>query len=65
MNERKYITLSLQADTPEELSILTIAAQTNWGMTLDFFDFSQLKNGKFICWFKVPLAEWNERVANG
>jgi hypothetical protein len=53
------------ADTPEELSMLTIAAQTNWGMTLDFFDFSQLKNGKFICWFKVPLMEWSERVANG
>jgi len=64
MNEIK-INLSLTADTPELLSALTVRAQLNYGMAFEFFDFSQLKNGKFICWFKVPVTIYQEKVANG
>lgn len=60
-----HITLSLQADTPEQLSALTVRAQILWGMELDFFDFSQLKNGKYICWFKIPQTIYQMKVTNG
>lgn len=59
------ITLHLIADTPEELSVMTIKAQANWGLQLNFFDFAQTKNNKWICWFKVPHRIWVEKVANG
>lgn len=62
---KQYITLSLIADKPETLSAMTVIAQNNWGMILEFFDFSQLKNGKFICWYRVPVSAYNERVVNG
>jgi len=58
---KKYITLSLTADTPDELSVMTVVAQSNWSMEFEFFDFSQLKNGMFICWYRVPLSAWQER----
>lgn len=60
-----HITLSLTADTPEELSALTVQAQLIWGMELDFFDFIQRKDGKFTCWFKVPYSVYEMKVANG
>ena len=59
------ITLSLVADKPEVLSALTVQAQLNWGMKLSFFDFSQRKDGKFICWYQVPVIIYNERVLSG
>jgi hypothetical protein len=59
------ISLSLIADTPELLSALTVRAQINYGMVFDFFDFSQLKNGKYICWFKVNVSTYQEKVSNG
>lgn len=59
------ITLHLEADSADELSLLTIKMQIRMGMELHFFDFTQLKNGKFICWFRVPHRIWAEKVANG
>lgn len=59
------ITLHLKADSPELLSALTVQAQIQWGMELDFFDFSQTKDGKFICWYKVPQSYYEMRVRNG
>lgn len=64
MNEIK-INLSLIADTPQLLSAMTVRAQLNYGMAFDFFDFSQLKNGKYICWYRIPVAIYQEKVANG
>lgn len=61
----RYITLHLIAESPEMLSMMTVAAQNNWGMSLEFFDFSQTKKGLFICWFKVPVEIYQERVLNG
>ena len=58
---KKYITVSLTADTPDELSMMTLAAQTNWSMEFEFFDFMQLKNGKFMCWYRVPVMQWSEK----
>jgi len=60
-----HITLSLRADTPEQLSGLTVQAQLNWGMELDFFDFSQTKDGKYICWYRVPQTVYQMRLQNG
>lgn len=60
-----HITLSLVADTREQLSALTVRAQLNWGMELDFFDFSETKKGQFICWYKVPQSVYEMRVRNG
>ena len=60
-----HITLSLIADTPEELSLMTVQAQVNWGMKLAFSPFSQLRNGKFITTFEMPYRIYAERVANG
>ena len=59
------VTLHLKADSPEELSMMTVQAQARWGLVLNFFDFSQDKSGKWICWFKVPHRVWIEKVANG
>lgn len=59
------ITLHLVADTPDQLSVLTVRTQILWGMEFSFFDFSQRKDGKFICWYKVPHKIWIEKVANG
>ena len=64
MNEI-YITLHLEATTEEALSMATLEAQVFWKMNLDFFDFSQKRNGRFICWFKVPQSSYIERRANG
>lgn len=64
MSEIK-ITLSLEAPTMQELSLLTVRAQIAYGMTLNFFDFAQTKKGTFICWFTVPHTIWVEKVANG
>lgn len=60
-----HITLHLAADTPEQLSGLTVRAQLLWGMELDFFDFSQTKAGKYICWFKIPQKIYEMKVMNG
>ena len=59
---KKYITLHLSADTPDELSGMTLVAQTNWKMELEFFDFSQIQSGKFICWYRVPVSAWQESL---
>ena len=59
------ITLHLEAASAEELSALTVRAQIVWGMQLHFFDFAQLKNGKYVCWYRVPHSIWTEKVANG
>ncbi len=59
------ITLSLIADTPEMLSQMTVQAQLNWGMEFNFFDFTQLKNGKYICWYRVSARIYQEKVLNG
>lgn len=59
------ITLSLMAETREALSALTIRAQLNFGMQLEFFDFSQTKDGKFICWYRIPHSIYTEKVLNG
>jgi hypothetical protein len=59
------IVLSLTASTMDELSTMTVRAQINWGMKLQFFDFTQLKNGNFICWFHLPHSVWAEKVLNG
>lgn len=45
--------------------MMTANAQVRWGMELHFFDFSQTKSGRFICWYRVPHAIWVEKVANG
>lgn len=58
-----YITLHLKADSPEELSALTIQAQLQWGIVADFFDFSQTKDGKYICWYKVPYPKYVEAMS--
>lgn len=60
-----HITLHLKADKPEMLSALTVNAQIQWGMELDFFDFSQTKDGKYICWYKVPQSIYQMKVMNG
>lgn len=60
-----HITLSLTADSREALSALTVRAQLNWGMELDFFDFTQTKDGTFVCWYKVPYTIYEMKVANG
>lgn len=60
-----HITLSLIAESPEQLSAMTVRAQLNWGMELDFFDFTQVKSGKYICWYKVPQSVYEMRVRNG
>lgn len=59
------ITLSLIADTPEDLSLLTVQAQINWGMRLTFSPFSQIRNGKFITTFEMPYSIYAERVGRG
>jgi len=59
------ITLSLMADTQELLSALTVQAQVNFGMKLHFREFSQLKNGKFVCWYEVPYSIYVEKLGNG
>ena len=59
------ITLSIVADTPELLSALTVRAQLNWGMKLTFFDFTQRKDSKYICWYSVPHSKYSEKVLNG
>lgn len=45
--------------------MMTVAAQEEWGMTLEFFDFMQSKRGTWICWYQVPLRKWAEAVMNG
>ncbi len=60
-SRNRYVTLSLVAKTRDELSVMTIVAQTNWQMELQFFDFSQIKSGEYICWYAVPLSFWVER----
>lgn len=60
----RQVTLHLEANTPGELSLLTIKAQDRWGMTLEFFDFMQNKAGKYICWYQVPHQRWAEAVSN-
>ena len=65
MQKEINITLSLVADSPDELSMLTVQRQVLWGLKLKFYDFSQLKNGKYICWYNVPHTIWVEKVANG
>lgn len=59
------ITLSIEASSAQELSVLTVRTQLVWGMQLNFFDFTQTKKGTFICWYKVPHSIWMEKVANG
>lgn len=61
----RQITLHLEAESAEQLSMLTIQAQFHWGLSLSFFDFSQTKNGRWVCWFTVPHSLWLERVKNG
>lgn len=53
------------AETPEALSALTVQAQLNWGMQLSFFDFTQLKNGQWACWYKIPYLAYVEKVGHG
>lgn len=53
------------ADTQELLSALTVQAQVNFGMKLHFREFSQLKNGKFVCWYEVPYSIYVEKLGNG
>ena len=57
-----YITLHLIADTPEELSAMTVAAQLDWGMTIDFFDFTRTPDGKYMCWYKMLHTKWMEAM---
>lgn len=59
------ITLHLMADTPEQLSALTVQAQLNWGMKLHFREFTQNKQGKYVCWYEIPVLIYQERVING
>jgi hypothetical protein len=60
-----HITLHLKADTPEQLSALTVRAQLMWGMELNFFDFMQDRKGKYVCWYKIPHTVYEMRVRNG
>lgn len=53
------------ADTPEQLSALTVQAQLNWGMKLHFREFTQNKQGKYVCWYEIPVLIYQERVING
>lgn len=59
------ITLSLVADSADELSMLTIQRQVLWKMKINFYDFSQRKDGKYICWYNIPYTIWVEKVSNG
>lgn len=63
--DKMTITLSLIASTPEQLSALTVQRQLLWGMKIYFKDFSQTKDGKFICWYEVPHSIYTEKVLNG
>jgi len=57
------ISVSLVAESRQMLTNMTIQAQINWGMKLTFTDFSQLKDGTFICWYCVPHLIYVERLS--
>lgn len=60
-----HITLHLEAESADELSIMTVNAQVHWNMQLNFFDFTQTKKGLYICWYNMPHGIWVEKLANG
>lgn len=63
MQQRRYITLHIEADTPEQLSMLTVATQNFWGADIEFFDFQQTKKGKERAWFRIPIHLWTDKQA--
>lgn len=47
----------LMARTPMGLRLLCFKNNVKHGITFHYFDFQQLSNGRFICWFYLPSVK--------
>ena len=47
----------LLAETPAGLRRKMVLNSAKFGMFISYFDFSQLQNGKFICWYNMDLLK--------
>lgn len=45
----------LEADDKNELRLLMLGVQLELGMLIDFYDFSQQSDGKYVCWYSIPF----------